>query len=123
MAKFKLLDTLGNSRNRLVNLTGLRNSAVGALLGVLCISVSLEARAVDSKASRYYEDALVRYEKKDIPGTIIQLKNALQVDKTLLPVQVLLGKALMQNGEVAAAEVAMLEALRLGVNRAEIVQG
>jgi putative PEP-CTERM system TPR-repeat lipoprotein len=121
MAKFKLLDALGNSRNRLVNFTGLRNSAFGALVAVLCVSVSLEARAADSKASRYYEDALVRYEKKDIPGTIIQLKNALQVDKTLLPVQVLLGKALMQNGEVAAAEVAMLEALRLGVNRAEIV--
>ena len=64
---------------------------------------------------------MVRYEKKDLDGAIIQLKNALQIDPKMLPVQVLLGKALFQNGEVAASEVALLEALRIGVNRAEIV--
>jgi tetratricopeptide (TPR) repeat protein len=83
--------------------------------------VSVASWAADPKASKFYEDALVRYEKKDLPGAIIQLKNALQIDKSMLPVQMLLGKALLQNGEVAAAEVALLEALRLGVNRAEIV--
>lgn len=88
---------------------------------VLAALVSTSAWAADPKASRYYEDALQRYEKKDLDGTIIQLKNALQIDKSMLPVQLLLGKALLQNGEVAAAEVALLEALRLGVNRAEIV--
>ncbi|WP_367849396.1 XrtA/PEP-CTERM system TPR-repeat protein PrsT [Rhodoferax sp. WC2427] len=75
----------------------------------------------DSKASRFYEDALGRFEKRDIPGAIIQLKNALQIDRNMLPVQVLLGKALLANGEAAASEVALLEALRLGVNRAEVV--
>jgi putative PEP-CTERM system TPR-repeat lipoprotein len=79
------------------------------------------AFAIDAKASKYYEDALVRYEKKDLDGAIIQLKNALQVDKNMLPVQMLLGKALLQNGDVVAAEVAFNEALRLGVNRAEVV--
>lgn len=77
--------------------------------------------AADAKASKYYEDALVRYEKKDLEGAIIQLKNALQIDKNMLPVQMLLGKALLQNGDVVAAEVALTEALRLGVNRAEVV--
>jgi len=77
--------------------------------------------AVDAKAAKYYEDALVRYEKEDLTGTIIQLKNALQIDKNMLPVHMLLGKALLKNGEVVAAEVALTEALRLGVNRAEIV--
>jgi cellulose synthase operon protein C len=77
--------------------------------------------AVDSKAAKFYEDALVRYEKKDVSGAIIQLKNALQIDANMLPVQVLLGKALLSNGEVAAAEVALTEALRIGVNRAEVV--
>lgn len=76
---------------------------------------------VNSKAAGYYEDALVRYERKDIPGAIIQLKNALQIDPNMLPVQLLLGKAMLQNGEVNAAEVAFKEALRLGVNRAEVV--
>jgi putative PEP-CTERM system TPR-repeat lipoprotein len=75
----------------------------------------------NSQAAKFYEDALARYEKKDLPGAIIQLKNALQIDKNQLPVQLLLGKALMQSGEVAAAEVALSEALRLGVNRAEVV--
>lgn len=79
------------------------------------------AAAVDAQASRYYEDALSRYEKKDLDGAIIQLKNALQIDKSMLPVQLLLGRTLLQNGEVAAAEVALNEALRLGVNRAEVV--
>lgn len=79
------------------------------------------AVAVDAKASRFYEDALIRYEKKDLVGAVIQLKNALQIDKNMLPVQMLLGKVLLQNGDVAAAEVAFLEAIRLGVNRAEVV--
>ncbi|MBE0548891.1 MAG: PEP-CTERM system TPR-repeat protein PrsT [Rubrivivax sp.] len=79
------------------------------------------AQAADGKASQYYEDALVRYEKKDVTGAIIQLKNALKADKNMLPVHVLLGKALLANSEVAAAEVAFNEALRLGVNRAEVV--
>ncbi len=85
------------------------------------VAVQSAWAAGDPKASRFYEDALTRYEKRDIPGAIIQLKNALQIDKNMLPVQVLLGKALLVNGEAAAAEVALNEALRLGVNRAEVV--
>lgn len=77
--------------------------------------------APDTKAARFYEDALTRYNKKDVAGAIIQLKNALQIDKGMLPVHVLLGKALLANSEVIAAEVAFTEALRLGVNRAEVV--
>ena len=77
--------------------------------------------AADSKASKYYEDALVRFEKKDLDGAIIQLKNALQIDKNMLPVQVLLGKALLKNGDVVAAEVAFIEAIRIGVNRSEVI--
>ena len=91
---------------------------VSGAIGMLAATAHAQS---NSKTARFYEDALVRYEKKDIEGAIIQLKNALQIDPNLLPVQLLLGKALMQNGEVAAAQVAYTEALRLGVNRAEIV--
>jgi putative PEP-CTERM system TPR-repeat lipoprotein len=87
---------------------------------LLCAALPA-AQANDAKASRFYEDALTRYEKHDIPGTIIQLKNALQADRKMLPVHVLLGKALLANGEAPAAEAAFTEALRLGVNRAEVV--
>lgn len=95
--------------------------ARSALAALLLGCAFIAGAAGDPKASRLYEDALTRYEKKDLPGAIIQLKNALQIDKTMLPVHVLLGKALLANSEVVAAEVAFNEALKLGVNRAEVV--
>lgn len=98
----------------------LRLSSLG-LAASLALAVLSPARASDSKAAGFYEDALSRYEQRDLPGAIIQLKNALQIDKSMLPVQLLLGRALLANGEVLAAEVALQEALRLGVNRAEVV--
>jgi putative PEP-CTERM system TPR-repeat lipoprotein len=94
--------------------------ALGAAAALAMLAPG-NALAVDPKAARYYEDALARYEKKDLDGAIIQLKNAIQVDKDMLPVQMLLGKALLENGDVAGAEVALQEALRLGVNRAEVL--
>ena len=98
-----------------------RTHWLGAILAAGLLGVIGTAQSADSQASKYYEDALVRFEKKDTEGAIIQLKNALQIDKNMLPVQVLLGKALLKNGDVIGAEVAFNEALRLGVNRAEIV--
>ena len=79
------------------------------------------ATAGDARYSKYYEDALARYERRDVAGAIIQAKNALQIDSRRLPGQLLLGKALLANGEAAAAEVAFGEALRLGADRAEVV--
>lgn len=99
-----------------------RLAPLPAVLGLLLIVSSPGSLAQsNAKASGYYEDALIRYEKQDLAGAIIQLKNALQIDPNMLPVQLLLGKALLRNGDVAAAEVALTEALRLGVNRAEVV--
>lgn len=87
---------------------------------LLALASTSQAQSSRDKAARYYEDALQRYERKDVSGAIIQLKNALQIDRSMLPVQVLLGRALLSNGEAAAAEVAFNEALRLGVDRAEV---
>ncbi len=83
--------------------------------------VSIPAPAADSKASRYYEDAQVRYERKDLPGAIIQLKNAIQADQKMLAAHVLLGKALLSSGDPVGAEVEFDEALRQGVSRAEVL--
>lgn len=92
------------------------------LLLPLLLAVTFVAQAAnDPKAARFYEDALGRFEKKDLKGAIIQLKNALQVDKDMLPVQLLLGRVLMADGQPGQAEVAFTEALRLGVSRAEVV--
>ncbi|WP_077037102.1 XrtA/PEP-CTERM system TPR-repeat protein PrsT [Pelomonas sp. KK5] len=79
------------------------------------------AQGDTGKAARFYEDALQRYDRKDYAGAIIQLKNSLQQDKNQLSVHLLLGKALLANAEVANAELEFNEALRLGVNRGEIV--
>ena len=96
----------------------LRHAALAALI---CVAGASSHAAIDPKASRFYEDALTRFEKKDMAGAIIQLKNALKIDNQNLAVQVLLGKALLANNDVVAAEVALDEALRQGVNRAEVV--
>lgn len=96
-------------------------ASLPCLLAALLISAAPLAGAQDAaKAARFYEDALQRYEKRDIAGAIIQLKNALQVDKTQLPVHVLLGKALLADSQPSAAEFELSEAIRLGVNRAEV---
>ena len=92
-----------------------------AWLGLSLATVAWQAVAADPKASRFYEDALARYEKRDYNGAILQLRNAIQVDSTMLPVHVLLGKALLTAGDVGAAEVAFAEAIRLAVNRAAVV--
>lgn len=95
----------------------------GLIAGALLLSLHghVSLAAVDPKAGRFYEDALTRFNKSDMPGAIIQLKNAIQVDPRMLSAQLLLGKALLANAEVAAAEVALMEALNLGVSRTEIV--
>ncbi|MEO6278068.1 XrtA/PEP-CTERM system TPR-repeat protein PrsT [Roseateles sp.] len=96
-------------------------ASLSGLLAALLVVASPAIQAQDAaKASRFYEDALLRYEKRDIPGTIIQLKNALQADKGQLPVHVLLGSALLADSQPAAAEFQLGEAIRLGVNRAEV---
>lgn len=101
----------------------MRPLALALVCALACALAATAPRAAvaDAQAARLYEDALARYEKKDIGGAIIQLKNALQHDKSMLPVHVLLGKALLANSDVVGAEVALNEALRLGVNRAEVV--
>ncbi|MGB4063258.1 MAG: XrtA/PEP-CTERM system TPR-repeat protein PrsT [Azonexus sp.] len=76
--------------------------------------------ATPEKASIYYEDALKRYEKNEMPGAVIQLKNALQQDSKMLAAHLLLGKALLRNDDLKGAEAAFEEALKQGVNRGEV---
>ncbi|MFX1678234.1 PEP-CTERM system TPR-repeat protein PrsT [Mitsuaria sp. CC2] len=94
-------------------------TAVAAMTALLAMAPS-PAFADSVKASRYYEDALKRFEQRDIDGAIIQLKNALQQDARMLTVHVLLGKALLMRSEAAAAEIEFNEALSQGINRAEV---
>lgn len=71
-------------------------------------------------ATRYYEDGFARFSAGDAPGAIIQLRNALQHDGAMLAAHLLLGRALLASGQFPAAEVALREALRLGVDASEV---
>ena len=73
-----------------------------------------------ARASRFYEDALKRYERSDDAGAIIQLKNALKEDSRMLPALVLLGQAHLRKGEPAAAERVLADAEKIGAAREEI---
>ena len=92
-----------------------------ALALALALCASLASAQGDAKVARFYEDALQRFERKDYAGAAVQLKNALQIDKNQLAVHLLLGKALLASSDVANAEFEFSEALRLGVNRSEVV--
>lgn len=87
---------------------------------VIGLWLSANAFATPEKAASYYEDALRRFEKEDTAGSIIQLKNAIQQDQKMLAAHLLLGKALLKNGDLKGAEAAFEEALKQGVNRGEI---
>lgn len=78
--------------------------------------------AQGAKAGRFYEDALKRYENKDLAGAIVQLKNALAEERKFLPALLLLGRASLEDSNPGAAEAAFLEAMRLGANRSEIAE-
>jgi len=93
------------------------NASAAFVMGMV---ISTSVQATPEKASSYYEDALKRYEKSEMPAAIIQLKNALQQDSKMLAAHLLLGKALLRNGDLKGAEAEFEEALNQGVNRGEV---
>ncbi|MBR0568050.1 PEP-CTERM system TPR-repeat protein PrsT [Azoarcus sp. L1K30] len=96
---------------------------ISRALGYAALLLSTFAAPVHADtvaASRYYEDGLSRFGKQDVQGAIIQLKNALQQDRSMLAAHLLLAKAYLVDGDVGPAEVEFREALKLGVNRAEV---
>jgi putative PEP-CTERM system TPR-repeat lipoprotein len=74
----------------------------------------------NERAAKLYEDALARFEKNDVGGAHVQVKNALQQDPGMLAGLLLLGKIELARGDAAAAEEAFAKAQQLGVNRSEI---
>ncbi len=90
------------------------------LLGSLLPGLAFAADRAE-KASEYYEDALVRMQRDDINGAIVQLKNALQQDSKMLPALVLLGEAYLKSGAPLGAERVLADAERLGADRSQII--
>jgi putative PEP-CTERM system TPR-repeat lipoprotein len=84
----------------------------------LCLTAP--SYATPDKAATFYEDALRRFERRDMPGAIVQLKNALQQDNRMLAAHLLIGRALLSNGDLKGAEAALEQAVKQGVNRGEV---
>lgn len=111
--EFRLSDTVdGNCmKYRLLLL-------VCVLMSTLALSRPVLADA--AQAARYYEDGLARFERGDAAGAVIQIRNALQQDATMLAARLLLARAYLAQREYGPAEVAFEDALRLGVDRSEV---
>ncbi len=97
------------SRFRLGTLMLLISVAAIALPGTVC--------ADSTRASQLYEDGVVRQRQGDLKGAVVQLKNALQQDTSLLPARMLLGTVYLQLGNGAAAQHELELATRLGADR------
>jgi putative PEP-CTERM system TPR-repeat lipoprotein len=92
---------------------------LAAALATLIAAGSPGALAAE-KPAKLYEDALARYEKNDVAGAHVQVKNALQQDPKMLAGFLLLGKIELGRGDNAAAEDAFARALQLGLDRSEV---
>lgn len=95
--------------------------STAALLLTLALAAWVTPGIAQDKGSAYYEDALSRYERRDVAGAIIQLKNALQRDPRNLAANILLGKVYLANGQPADAQDALEKALAFGADRSEVV--
>ena len=92
--------------------TYLRNTIV---CGLLALPLLVHGADFES-ADEYYEDALRLFKQKDFATSIIQLKNALQLNDKHLPAKILLGQAYLGSGEAQAAEVQLRRARRQGAD-------
>ncbi len=96
-------------------------TALASLCLALCLGAPLSSRADPVSAERFYQDARTRIDKDDLEGALIQLKNAVQQDGSMLAARLLFGQTLFKLGQLKDAEIALTEAERLGVNRSETV--
>jgi putative PEP-CTERM system TPR-repeat lipoprotein len=95
--------------------------ALAAAAAALIVAAAADpSLATPDEAVRTYDEAMQRHEKGDLPGAALQLKRAIQADRTLLPAHVQLGRILMHSGELQAAAAALEEALTQGVDRSEV---
>lgn len=97
------------------------NRLPSRLLLALLLGASLQAQGAGDAASKFFDDAQQRLEKKDIEGALIQLRNSLQADPRMLSAHLLLARTLLKVGDLASAEAAFDEALKQGVSRSEVM--
>lgn len=90
---------------------------IGCLLGILPVG-SAFAVVERSETASLYEEALIKFQNRELSTAVIHLKNALSEDPEFMAAHLLLGRAYLQQGEGALAERELILALRLGADRA-----
>ncbi|TXH79305.1 XrtA/PEP-CTERM system TPR-repeat protein PrsT [Thauera aminoaromatica] len=90
------------------------------LTGALLAASGLQAAPGGGEASRFHDDARSRLARNDAAGAIVQAQNALQKEPGLLAAQVLLGQALLKDGQAAAAEAQFEKALQKGARLEDV---
>lgn len=95
----------GTGRSR-IRLTILATALAGSLLTTKAYSTTSED----------YEKALTAFNASKYDETYIHLKNSLQKDPENLASKILMGKILLINGYLTAAEIEFVEALEMGAD-------
>jgi len=93
---------------------------------VICVLLTmgyvgnLHAVVEQPNTADLYEDALIKFQNKELSTAVIHLKNILKQDPNFLAAHLLLGQAYLQQGEGALAERELSTARQLGADRALI---
>jgi cellulose synthase operon protein C len=77
--------------------------------------------AESTKASKFYENAVVNFHKNNIKAAIVDLKTAIQENHSYLAAHILLGQAYLQDNQLAAAEYELNLAEKIGADKSLIV--
>ncbi|MDD2738694.1 MAG: tetratricopeptide repeat protein [Methylomonas lenta] len=102
-----------------------RKISVKVLSGLMLASIlSLPSPGLadENLAGKYYENALVAYQKQDLDAAIIELRNALQQNPNYVAAHILLGKLFLQKKSLSEAEVHLNLANQLGADRSLTVK-
>lgn len=84
---------------------------------VLCFSFLVTVSTFTlAQEAEHYEKALNAYQAEQYEEAYIHLKNSLQEDPNNLAAKILMGKLLLINGYVSAAELEFVEALEMGAD-------
>ncbi|KQW43193.1 MULTISPECIES: XrtA/PEP-CTERM system TPR-repeat protein PrsT [unclassified Roseateles] len=91
------------------------------LAGAVLLASVLLAGCWEQSASQLVESGKARMQKKEYKAAAVEFKNALQKDASLVEARFLLGKALLESGDVQGAWVELSKARDAGYSNDELV--
>ncbi|MCK9606524.1 MAG: PEP-CTERM system TPR-repeat protein PrsT [Methylomonas sp.] len=98
------------------------SALLAGLFLVSALNLPVSGIADENLAGKYYEDALVAYQKQDLDGAIIELRNALQQNPNYVAAHILLGELFLQKKSLSEAEVHINLANQMGADKSLTVK-